>query len=419
MSRPRLPWTWWVGARYLGARRDTRFVSFITGISMAGIALGVAVLVTVLSVMNGFERELRERILDVASHATLEGLEGTMDDWQARRAEVLARPGVTGAAPFVEGKGMLVAGQRSAGVELRGILPADEAQVSALGRHLREGKLEDLAPGAWRIVLGKALAAELNVKVGDPVLLVIAQGTVTPAGVAPRMRRFMVSGILDAGMYEYDRGLALLHLDDARKLYRMGDAVPGLRVALDDPFAAPQRIREVAVDLGGGFMVSDWTRRHANFFASIRITKSIMFVILSLVVGVAAFNIVSTLVMVVREKQGDIAILRTLGATPREVLAVFVVQGAAIGLVGTAVGLALGLLLTENLTSIVHGLGALLGTPLVDARVYFIDELPASLDWHDFLRVGGTACLLGVLSTIYPAWAAARTQPAEALRHDI
>jgi lipoprotein-releasing system permease protein len=233
------------------------------------------------------------------------------------------------------------------------------------------------------------------------------------------MRRFTVSGILDAGMYEYDRGLALVSLPDAARLYRLGDDVTGLRFALDDPYAAPFAIRDIAVGLGGGFRISDWTRRHANFFASIRITKSIMSVILLMVVAVAAFNIVSTLVMVVKEKQGDIAILRTLGATPREVLTIFVVQGATIGLVGTAVGLGFGLLLATNLTAIVHGLESLLGTTLVDARVYFIDELPASIEWLDVARVGGTACILGVLSTLYPAWSAARTQPAEALRHEV
>ena len=416
---PRLPYSWWIGVRYLRLGRDDRFIGVISAISMAGIAVGVAVLLVVLSVMNGFERELRERILDVTAHATLEGLEGRLDEWRAYAEQTGAVPGVLAVAPFVEGRGMLVNGQRSAGVELRGVSPAEEGRVSSLGRLVSGGSLADLEPGAYRIILGRALAEELDASPGDRLLLVVAQGNVTPAGVVPRMRRFTVAGVFDAGMYEFDRGLALVNLSDGQKLFRLGDAVTGLRYALDDPYAAPATIHSLAVGLGGGFYVSDWTRRHANFFRSIQVTRSIMFVVLLLVVGVAAFNIVSTLVMVVKEKQGDIAILRTLGATPREVLAVFVVQGAAIGLVGTAVGLALGLLLTENLTAIVHGLGALLGTPLVDARVYFIDELPASLDWRDFLRVGGTACLLGVLSTIYPAWAAARTQPAEALRHDI
>jgi lipoprotein-releasing system permease protein len=247
---------------------------------------------------------------------------------------------------------------------------------------------------------------------------VIAQGNVTPAGVVPRMRRFTVAGIFDAGMYEFDRGLALVNLADAQKLYRLGDAVSGLRYALDEPYAAPSTIRSLALSLGGGFYVSDWTRRHANFFRSIQVTRSIMFVVLLLVVGVAAFNIVSTLVMVVKEKQGDIAILRTLGSSPREILGVFMVQGTTIGVVGTVAGVALGVLLSFNLTAIVHGLESLLGVTLVDARVYFIGDLPADVRVRDVVTIAVTALALGVLSTVYPAWRAARTAPADALRHE-
>jgi lipoprotein-releasing system permease protein len=415
----RLPYTWWIGARYLRARRDNRFVGFISGISMAGIAVGVAVLVVVLSVMNGFEYELRSRILDVTSHATLQGLEAGMPQWRDYRDRTRAMAGVRAVTPYVEGEAMLVSGMRSAGTQLRGILPAEERAVSALERHVSGGSLDVLAPGGYQIVLGKALAAELGVHEGDRVLVVIAQGNVTPAGVVPRMRRFTVAAILDVGMYEYDRGLALVSMADAQRLYRLGDAVSGLRYALDDPYAAPRIVRDIALALGGGFYVSDWTRHNANFFRSIQVTKSIMFVILLLVVGVAAFNIVSTLVMVVKEKQGDIAILRTLGSSPREILAVFVVQGAAIGVVGTLAGLALGLLIAMNLTAIVHGLEVLLGVTLVDARVYFISELPTAVAWRDVAHVCGTALALGVLSTLYPAWRAARTQPADALRHEV
>ncbi len=418
MSELRLPWTWWIGARYLRLRRDDRFIGFISAIAMLGIALGVTVLIVVLSVMNGFERTLRERILDVAGHATLEGLEGRLDKWAGLLERTRGAAGVVAVAPYVEGRGMLVAGARSAGIELRGIDPAAEGGVSGLVR-LGQAGVARLAPGGFGIVLGRALAEQLGVAPGDRVLLVVAQGNVTPAGVVPRMRRFTVEGVFDAGMYEYDRGLALLHLDDARRLLRLGDAVTGLRYSIEQPYAASQFIRDLAIDLGGGFYISDWSRRHANFFRSIQVTRTIMFVVLLLVVAVAAFNIVSTLVMVVKEKQGDIAILRTLGSTPREVLSVFMTQGTAIGVAGTACGVALGLLVAFNLTAIVHGLEGLLGTTLVDERVYFIDQLPADVRAGEVARVALTALALGVLSTLYPAWRAARTAPAEALRSEV
>lgn len=418
-ERGRLPYTWWIGSRYLRLGRDDRFIGFISAISMAGIAVGVAVLLVVLSVMNGFERELRERILDVTGHATLEGLEGRLVDWQGYAASTAGSAGVTAVAPFVEGRAMLVNGPRSAGVELRGVAPQAEGRVSSLGRLVVGGSLDDLEPGAYRIVLGRALAEELGAAPGDRVLLVVAQGNVTPMGVVPRMRRFTVAGVFDAGMYEFDRGLALVNLEDAQKLFRLGDSVTGLRYALEDPYAAPRLIRGIAVDLGGGFYISDWTRRHANFFRSIQVTRSIMFVVLLLVVGVAAFNIVSTLVMVVKEKQGDIAILRTLGSSPREILNIFMTQGTAIGVIGTAIGLVLGITLALNLTGIVHGLEGLLGVTLVDARVYFIGDLPADIQLRDVVTISITALALGVLSTVYPAWRAARTAPADALRHEV
>ncbi len=415
----RVPYTWWIGSRYLRLRRDDRFIGFISAISMAGIAVGVAVLIIVLSVMNGFERELKDRILDVTGHATLEGLEGRLPDWRDHQALTRTAPGVRAVAPYVEGRGMLVKGPRSAGVELRGVVPDEERSVSSLARLASGGSLDLLTPGSYGVVLGRALAEELAAAPGDRVLLVIAQGSVTPAGVVPRMRRFTVAGTFDAGMYEYDRGLALINIEDAQKLLRLGDDVTGLRYAFDDAYAAPAAIRRIAVDQGGGFFISDWTRRHANFFRSIQVTRSIMFVVLLLVVGVAAFNIVSTLVMVVKEKQGDIAILRTLGSSPREILSVFMVQGTTIGLVGTLAGVALGVTVAANLTGIVRGLEQLLGTTLVDARVYFIDNLPADIRLADVVTISVTALALGVLSTVYPAWRAAGTAPADALRHEV
>lgn len=412
-------WPWWIGLRYLRARRANRFVGFISGIAMTGIALGVATLIAVLSVMNGFERDLQRRILDVVSHATLEGGNGRLDDWQAVARRTGGQPGVVAVAPFIEGRGMLVAAGRSAAVELRAVLPADERRVSALEQHLSGRGLDELVPGAWRILLGRGLAEKLGVGVGDPVQVVIAQGTVTPAGVAPRVRRFAVAGFIDVGMYEYDQGLALLHLDDARRLYRMGDAVTGLRYSFADAASAGRRIRELAEGLIGNYYISDWSRRHGNFFRSIQVTKSIMFVVLLLVVAVAAFNIISTLVMVVKEKRADIAILRTLGGSPGDMLRIFVAQGTVIGVAGTAAGVGLGLLIAANITSIVAGLERMMGITLVDPSVYFISELPADVRTHDVLVIAGTSLLLGILATIYPAWRAAATQPAEALRHEV
>jgi len=418
MSRP-AGWPVWIGLRYLRARRDNRFVGFISGIAMTGIALGVATLIAVLSVMNGFEVDLQRRILDIVSHATLEGDGGRLDDWREVASRTGDQPGVVAVAPFVEGRGMLVAGERSAAVELRGVLPSEERRVTAIERHLSGRGLDELEPGGWRILLGRGLAEKLAVKAGDPVQLVIAQGNVTPAGVTPRMRRFTVAGFIDAGMYEFDQGLALVHLDDGRRLYRLGDAVTGLRYSFDDPESAARRIRELAEGLGGRYYISDWSRRHGNFFRSIQVTKSIMFVVLLLVVAVAAFNIISTLVMVVKEKRADIAILRTQGGTPRDMLTVFMTQGSIIGVVGTAAGVALGLLIAANITTIVAGIERLTGITLVDPRVYFISELPAEVRSGDVLLIAGLALALGVLATLYPAWRAAKTQPAEALRQEV
>jgi len=304
------------------------------------------------------------------------------------------------------------------GAIVRGILPAEERRVSGLADKMVEGGLEALVAGRWNIIIGSALARELGVAVGDRVVLAISQGTVTPAGIAPRVRRFTVAGIFEAGMYEFDRGLAFVHLDDAARLWRMDDRVSGLRLSLHDMFRAPEVARRSAERLEGGYYATDWTRQHVNFFRSIQMSKQMMFTILLLVVGVAAFNIVSTLVMVVKDKQGDIAILRTLGASPGGIMTVFMIQGTLIGLAGTLAGLALGATLALNVEQLVHALEAALGTTFLAADVYFISDLPAELRVGDLSRICGTAFLLAVLSTIYPAWRAARSQPAEALRHE-
>ncbi|MBA3565067.1 MAG: lipoprotein-releasing ABC transporter permease subunit [Gammaproteobacteria bacterium] len=407
-----------VGLRYLRARAANGFISFISLISMLGIAVGVAVLIVVLSVMNGFEAELRDRILSLISHATVEAFGGGLADWPAARVTALGHPQVLAAAPFIDEQGMLVHGKRQSGLAVRGIVPRLETGVAGLDEHLLSGSLDALEPGAWRVILGKDLAEALSAGLGDEVILIIAQGIVTPAGIAPRMRSFTVAGIFAAGMYEYDRNLAFVNIDDAARLFRRGGNVTGIRLKLDNMYLAPAVVRDVALDLGGGFYVNDWTRSHENFFRSIQLTKSIMFVILLLVVGVAAFNIVSTLVMVVKEKEADIAILRTVGAAPRSIMQIFMVQGTVIGLAGTALGLALGTLLAWNIELLVHVLERLLDTKFLAADVYYIDDLPARVQWADVARICSTAFALSLLSTIYPSLRAARSAPAEALRHE-
>jgi lipoprotein-releasing system permease protein len=413
-----LAYEWLLGTRYLRSTRGRGFLSFISVVSALGLMVGVAVLIVVLSVMNGFERELKTRILSVTSHATLTGLTGNLKDWRRDQAQALKLPGVVAAVPYIEAQALLMHGAHTAGTAIRGVLPEQERRAVGLAERIQGGRIEDLADGSYRIILGDALAAALAVQVGDDLVLIAPQGNATPAGIEPRMRRFRVSGIFHSGMYEYDRGLALLQLRDAARIYQMGDSVTGVRLTLKDAFLAPRVVRDLAVALGGGYYVSDWTRIHSNFFRSIEITKSMLFVILLLVVAVAAFNIVAALVMVVKEKRSDIAILRTLGARPSSILAAFSIQGAFIGLAGTSAGAALGLLLAANLEALVHALERVLGTHFLDAKVYFMSDLPAYAQTGDVLRICGVAFALCALATLYPAWRAAGIQPAEALRHD-
>ena len=413
-----MAYEWLLGTRYLRSTRGRGFLSFISVVSALGLAVGVAVLIVVLSVMNGFERELKTRILTVTSHATLTGLEGSLKDWRRDQAQALQMPGVVAAVPYIEAQALLMHGAHTAGTTVRGVLPDEERRAVGLVDRIQGGRIEDLSDGAYRIILGDALAAALAAGIGDDLVLIAPQGNATPAGIEPRMRRFRVAGIFHSGMYEYDRGLALVRLQDAARVYQLGDAVTGVRLALKDAFLAPRIVRDLAVGLGGGYYVSDWTRVHSNFFRSIEITKSMLFVILLLVVAVAAFNIVAALVMVVKEKRSDIAILRTLGARPRSILAAFSIQGAFIGLAGTSAGAALGLILAANLEALVHGLERVLGTHFLDAKVYFMSDLPAHAEAGDVLRICGVAFALCALATLYPAWRAAGTQPAEALRHD-
>jgi lipoprotein-releasing system permease protein len=409
---------WLIGTRYLRSTHRRGFVSFVALMSVLGLMLGVATLITVLSVMNGFERELRNRILSVTSHGTLSGIEGSITDWRAIQQSAVKQPGVQAAVPYIEQQSMLSNGIYVAGATVRGVLPDEERKATGLAQSLTTGRLEDLEPGQYHIILGSALAEELHAKVGGQVVLIAPEGTATPTGVVPRMRRFLVTGIFKSGMYEFDRGLALVHLTDAARLYKLGDKVSGIRLALHDPLQAPGLVVKIARDLGGGFYVSDWTRNHINFFRSIELTKSMMFVILLMIVGVAAFNIVATLVMIVKEKQTDIAILRTLGAGPPNILTTFAIQGVMIGLVGTLLGAGLGTVLSHNLQHLVASLERALGTHFLDASVYYMSDLPAYVEWMDVVRVCTVAFLLCAVATIYPAWRASRTAPAEALRHE-
>jgi lipoprotein-releasing system permease protein len=357
--------------------------------------------------------------LSVTSHATITGLQGPLDNWREVQAGSLKYPGVLAAVPYIEEQAMLAHGQSVLGTVVRGVLPGEENRADGLAQKLKQGRIDDLQPGRYRIILGSALAHDIRAKVGDTIVLIAPQGTATPTGVVPRMRRFEVSGIFESGMYEFDRGLALVHMTDAARIYRLGTSATGIRLALEDPLEARRTVSAVALSLGGpGFYVSDWTRNHANFFRSIEIAKTMLFIILLMIVGVAAFNIVATLVMIVKEKQTDIAILRTLGAGPRNILTTFAIQGVLIGLLGTGLGAGLGILVSRNLQSLVHGLETLLNIQFLDARVYYMSDLPAFVEWTDVIRVCTVAFFLCAFATIYPAWRASRTAPAEALRHD-
>jgi len=414
----RSPYEWLIAMRYLSSTQRRGFVSFVAVTSVLGLMLGIAVLIVVLSVMNGFERELRTRMLAVTANATLEGLDGTLPDWRAAQAAALRQPGVTSAAPYVEEQAMLAHGEHVIGTQVRGVIPAEERRTTGIAERLTAGRIEDLTPGSYHIVLGSALARDLGVAVGQSVVLIAPEGTPTPSGIEPRMRRFFVTGIFHSGMYEYDNALALVSLADAERVYHLGDRVTGIRLALQDPFRAPGTVRALAVALGGGFYVSDWTKKNVNLFRSIESTHTMMFVILLMIVAVAAFNIIATLVMIVKEKQSDIAILRTFGSGPRNILLTFLLQGVLIGLAGTVLGAALGMLVAHNVELLVHLLEHLLGTQFLDPRVYNMSDLPAYVEWTDVLRVCGVAFLLCALATLYPSWRASRTQPAEALRHD-
>ncbi|MFD2111412.1 lipoprotein-releasing ABC transporter permease subunit [Thiorhodococcus fuscus] len=408
----------YIGLRYTRAKRRNHFISFISGTSMVGITLGIVALIVVLSVMNGFHKEIQQRILSMASHATLTDPYGGMANWREILEKVRAHRDVVGAAPFVEVQGMLVNGSQVSGALIRGILPTDEDQVSDLRREMTRGSVDDLVDGEFRIVLGRDLAAFLGVGPGDKVTVVTPQVSATPVGIMPRLKRFTVSGIFAVGMADYDRNAAFIQLSDAAKLLNLGDAVSGVRLKLTDMWEAPRLAREIAYDLGGVYRLVDWTQMHSNFFSALAMEKRMMGIILFLIVAVAAFNIVSTLVMVVTDKQSDIAVMRTLGISPGRIMAIFMVQGTAIGLIGTLIGMVAGVILALNVEPVVGAIESLFGVHFLDPSIYYISELPSDVHLSDVLSIGAGAFLMSVLATLYPAWRAARTQPAEALRYE-
>ena len=414
----KLPYELTIGLRYTRAKRRNHFISIISLISMAGIALGVTALIVVLSVMNGFQKELRTRILGVASHIQITGSGGELPNWRDAARDVARHPEVKAVAPFVQGQGMITGGQAVRGTLIRGIDPVLEQQVAGFKSYMKQGQLADLKPDEFGVILGSDLAALLDVGMGDKVNLIVPQGTVTPAGVAPRLKTFRVVGIFEVGMYEYDSGLALIDLADAQKLLRLGDSVSGIRLKLDDLFEAPRVSRQIARSAEFDASVSDWTRSHANFFRAVQIEKNMMFIILSLIVAVAAFNIVSTLVMAVTEKQADIAILRTLGASPGSIMKIFLVQGTVIGFVGLGLGVAGGVALALNIDVVVPFIEKMLGIQFLSKDVYYISDLPSELQWRDVTWITGVAFVLTLLAAIYPAWRASRVNPAEALRYE-
>ena len=412
------PYELFIGLRYTHTKRRTHFISFISFTSMLGIALGVTALITVLSVMNGFEHELRERILGMASHASITTYGGQLEDWEGLARLLDGRERLVAAAPYVRGESMLSNGKRVSGALLRGVLPELEGGVSDVVDHIKGGQLDLLREGEYGIILGNELAIALGAGIGDAITVVSPHVSIGPTGIMPRLRRFTVVGIFEVGMYEYDRGVALVHIRDAAKLFQLGDNVTGLRLKLDDIFAAPVVSRELANQLEGDYRVEDWTRQHANFFRAVKTEKRVMFIILTLIIAVAAFNIVSTLIMVVTDKRADIAILRTLGASPRSIMTIFIIQGVVIGVLGTMFGVAGGVGLALNVETIVPAIEQFFNVQFLAADVYYISDVPSELHWKDVWVMSSVALGLSLLATLYPAWRAARTHPAEALRYE-
>jgi lipoprotein-releasing system permease protein len=416
----KLPYEWQIGWRYTRAGKRTTgngFISFIALVSMSGIALGVAALIVVLSVMNGFQRDVRDRMLSVLAHVEIFSPTGSMPDWQLTAKEAKTNKEVIGAAPYVDAQALLTRGDSVSGVALRGIEPSEEPQVSDIDKEMKAGSLNDLTPGSWNIVLGADLASSLGVQAGDKITLVAPEGTITPAGMLPRLKQFNVVGVFESGHYEYDSTLALINIHDAEILYRLA-APSGVRLRLKDMQRAPEVARQLTHTLSGDLYIRDWTQQNKTWFSAVQIEKRMMFIILTLIIAVAAFNLVSSLVMTVTNKQADIAILRTLGAQPGSIMKIFFVQGVTIGFVGTALGVALGCLIAWSIPWTVPAIEHVLGVQFLPPSVYFISELPSELVASDVIRIGLIAFVLSALATLYPSWRAAKVRPAEALRYE-
>ena len=406
-----------IGLRYVRAKRRNGFISFISLASILGIALGVIALITTLAVMGGFQREIRDRMLQMAAHATVSGYGEPLADWQHAVKVAMADPRVAGAAPYIE-KEALVSGANNQPAMIRGVEPAEENKVSVLGEKMVQGKLSDLQPGSFNIVLGRELAVWLSVSTGDDVVVTLADFRSTPLGGVQTMKRFKVSGIFEAGYNEYDKGLAVVNMQDLQRVLRMGEGVTGVRLKMHDMDKAFEVARDLATKLQGPYRVSDWSQDNANLFRALKMEKTVMAILLSLIIAMGAFNLVSSQVMLVTDKQADIAILRTLGLTPRQVMQVFMVQGSLIGIVGTVLGIIGGIVLTLNLSSILKGIESVFGVQLLPEDVYYITGLPTDLQASDVSTIAAVALAMAFVATLYPAWRAARTAPAEALRYE-
>ncbi|SFP76385.1 lipoprotein-releasing system permease protein [Nitrosomonas cryotolerans] len=413
------PYELFIGLRYTRAKRRNHFISFISLISLLGITLGMTALITVMSVMNGFQKEIRTRILGVASHVQISNFQGNLTDWRQTVDEVIDNPLVEAAAPYVSAQGMVSFNQIVQGVIVRGILPDWEDTVADFSHMMISGELDDLRPGEFGIVIGMELARAIGAFRGDKIVLISPQGQVTPAGILPRLKQFTVMGIFEAGHFEYDSGLVLIHLADAQKLYRMeNDQVSGVRLKLYDLFQAPQVVRELSSTASADTYISDWTRQHANYFRAIQIEKRMLSLILALIIAVAAFNIVSTLVMAVTDKQSDIAILRTLGASPRSIMKIFIVQGTFIGVFGTLLGVIGGILLAYNVGEVVAFIEWVFNVQFLSREVYYISTIPSDPQLTDIVTVAVVSFVLSLLATIYPSYRASKVNPAEALRYE-
>jgi len=412
------PFELFVGLRYTRAKRRTHFISFISIASMLGIALGIAALITVMSVMNGFEKEIRARLLGAAAHIQVLGLDKGLADWESVAREAKSHPQVEHAAPFVGAQALLSTGTAVRGVYVRGVVPDLEEQVADFGKHMLKGNLADLRPGEFGIVLGIGLARSLGLRQGDKVTLLAPGGLVTPAGLMPRHKQFTVTGIFAVDHNELDSALALVRMEDAQVMYRLDSSVTGVRLKVKNLDDAPRIARDLTRIIRTEANLSDWTQQNANYFRAIQIEKRMMFIILTLIIAVAAFNLVSTLVMVVTDKHPDIAILRTLGASPASIMKIFVVQGAVIGIIGTLLGVVIGILMALNVDVVVPAVERLFNFQILSREVYYISELPSDLHWRDVWSVAVVSLFLAFVATIYPSWRASRVNPAEALRYE-